>query len=100
MGGAAAMTDDFNERIRRDLEDLGRVRMPFGKYGPDHYPPEGLLLWELPLEYLAWFARKGAFPKGRLGHLMQMVHQMKVEGSDVILRERLGRGSHRRRSDG
>jgi len=94
------MTDDFNERIRRDLEDLGRIRMPFGKYGPDHYPPEGLLLWELPLEYLAWFARKGAFPKGRLGYLMQMVHQMKVEGSDVILRERLGRESHRRRSDG
>ncbi len=90
------MTDDIGERIRRDGEDLARTRMPFGKYGPDHYPPEGLLLWELPLEYLAWFARKGSFPKGRLGHLMQMVHKMKVEGSDTIFREWVGRGKDSR----
>ena len=32
-------------------------------------------------EYLAWFAQKG-FPKGRLGELLKIVHQMKVDGSD------------------
>jgi uncharacterized protein len=86
-----ASMDDLSDGIRRDWEDLGRARMPFGKYGPDHYPPEGLLLRELPLEYLAWFARKGAFPKGRLGKLMQMVHQMKVEGSYELVRDAWGR---------
>lgn len=65
--------------------------MPFGKFGPDYFPPEGLLLRDLPLEYLAWFARKGSFPKGRLGYLMQLMHQMKVEGSYEMVREYWGR---------
>ena len=29
--------------------------MPFGKYGPLHFPPRGVPLYDLPVEYLAWF---------------------------------------------
>lgn len=67
--------------------------MPFGKHGPAHHPPNGVPIFDLPLEYLAWFASKGGFPKGRLGVLLQMVHHMKAEGLDSIfneLRKQLG----------
>lgn len=85
------------ERLRdfmaADLADLATVRMPFGKFGPAHFPPHGVPLYDLPVEYLAWFARKNCFPKGRLGELLRMVHQMKVDGLDEIfdpLRRRTG----------
>jgi uncharacterized protein (DUF3820 family) len=57
--------------------------MPFGKYGPKTFPPDGMPLYDLPVEYLQWFAGKG-FPTGRLGRLMQIVYQLKCEGSDSI----------------
>ena len=85
------------ERLRdfmvADLADLARTRMPFGKFGPAHFPPRGVPLYDLPVEYLAWFARKDCFPQGRLGELLRMVHQMKVDGLDEIcdpLRRRAG----------
>ena len=85
------------ERLRdfmaADLADLATTRMPFGKFGPAHFPPRGVPLYDLPVEYLAWFARKDCFPAGRLGELLRMVHQMKVDGLDEIfapLRRRAG----------
>src|SRR4051812_32679015 len=76
------------ERLRdwmaADLADIARTSIPFGKYGPEHYPPRGVPLYDLPVEYLAWFARKVAFPKGRLGELLRIVHQMKVDGLDEV----------------
>ena len=85
------------ERLRdfmaADLADIATVRMPFGKFGPAHFPPRGVPLYDLPVEYLAWFARKDCFPKGRLGELLRIVHQMKVDGLDEIfdqLRRRAG----------
>lgn len=66
-----------------DLTEIGRTCMPFGKYGPPHYPPNGVPIYDLPVEYLGWFVTKGGFPKGRLGRLLQIVHQMKVDGSDA-----------------
>ena len=85
------------ERLRdfmaADLADIATVRMPFGKFGPVHFPPRGVPLYDLPVEYLAWFARKDCFPKGRLGELLRIVHQMKVDGLDEIfdhLRRRAG----------
>ncbi len=85
------------ERLRdfmaADLADIATVRMPFGKFGPAHFPPRGVPLYDLPVEYLAWFARKSCFPQGRLGELLRMVHQMKVDGLDEIfdqLRRRAG----------
>ena len=90
--------DELAEQMRKDLEEIGRTFMPFGKFGPLHYPPNGFPIYDLPAEYLAWFASKGGFPKGRLGVLLQMVYQMKVDGSDVvfdIFRKRFGRADIR-----
>jgi hypothetical protein len=66
-----------------DLADIATTRMPFGKFGPEHFPPRGVPLYDLPVEYLAWFDRRG-FPRGRLGELLRIVHQMKVDGLDEI----------------
>ena len=73
---------ELRERMKADFEAIGRTPMPFGKYGPQFFPPRGVPLYDLPVEYLAWFAKKG-FPRGRLGELLQMVHQMKADGSDM-----------------
>jgi uncharacterized protein (DUF3820 family) len=79
------------ERLRdwmaADFADIARTHMPFGKFGPEHFPPRGVPLYDLPVEYLAWFARKGGFPKGRLGELLRIVHQMKVDGLDEVFDE-------------
>ena len=72
------------ERMRHDLEEIGRTHMPFGKFGPQHFPPEGAPIFDIPAEYLAWFANKAGFPKGRLGVLLAMVYQMKVDGCDEV----------------
>lgn len=74
--------ENLAKRMAADLEEIGRLHMPFGKFGPERFPPRGVPLYDLPAEYLAWFAAKGGFPKGRLGELMRIVHQMKVDGSD------------------
>jgi uncharacterized protein (DUF3820 family) len=77
----------FEDRLRAwlavDLRDMTQGHMPFGKYGPKHYPPHGLPLYEVPLEYLVWFARKG-WPQGRLGDLLRSLHEIKAEGCDMI----------------
>ena len=83
---------DLPARMAEDLAAIERMRMPFGKFGPEHYPPHGVPIFDLPAEYLAWFAQKG-FPKGRLGTLLKIVHQMKVDGSDFAfdpMRQRNG----------
>lgn len=80
-------------RMKADMEAIGAMHMPFGKFGPQSFPPRGVPLYDLPVEYLAWFARKG-FPKGRLGELLRIVHQMKADGSDAafeIFRRERGR---------
>lgn len=75
--------NDLAERMKHDLAEIGRTRMPFGKYGPQHFPPDGIPIYDIPAEYLGWFANKAGFPKGRLGELLRMVHQMKADGSDA-----------------
>ena len=87
---------DFTEIDREDfsclLEEIGRTSMPFGKYGPSTYPPRGVPVFDLPAEYLAWFAKKG-FPKGRLGELLATVFEIKECGADEVfqpLRHRNG----------
>jgi uncharacterized protein (DUF3820 family) len=76
--------DDIAARMQSDLAEIGRTHMPFGKFGPQFRPPHGVPIYDLPVEYLAWFAHKAGFPKGRLGTLLKMVHQMKVDGSDRV----------------
>ena len=75
--------NDFAERMRADMAEIGQTSMPFGKYGPQHFPPNGIPIYDIPAEYLGWFANKAGFPTGRLGELLRMVHQMKADGSDM-----------------
>ncbi len=67
--------------MEADMTAIGNMNMPFGKFGPKTFPPHGVPIYDLPAEYLAWFTNKG-FPKGRLGELLKIVHQMKADGSD------------------
>lgn len=87
--------DDLARQMQSDLEEIGRTHMPFGKFGPQFRPPHGVPIYDLPAEYLGWFASKAGFPKGRLGVLLRMVHQMKADGSDMVFdifrRQRGGR---------
>ncbi|MFZ4764864.1 MAG: DUF3820 family protein [Roseimicrobium sp.] len=83
---------DLAKSMADDLAAIERMPMPFGKFGPQNHPPSGVPIYDLPVEYLAWFAKKG-FPKGQLGRLLQIVHQMKVDGSDFAfdaMRQRRG----------
>lgn len=59
------------------LLDLVQIRMPYGKY-------KGKLLCDLPVSYLEWFARKG-FPAGRMGMLLQTLHEIKLNGLEYLL---------------
>ena len=59
------------------LQKLVEMRMPFGKY-------EGLLLADLPGNYLNWFAREG-FPRGELGRLLALMHEIDHNGLSALL---------------
>ncbi|WP_288072310.1 DUF3820 family protein [Hydrotalea sp.] len=59
------------------LQDLVRVKMPFGKY-------KDRLICDLPIAYLEWFARKG-FPKGRLGILLETMYEIQLNGLSHLL---------------
>jgi uncharacterized protein (DUF3820 family) len=61
---------------RAFLEKLLKTRMPFGKF-------KGRLLIDLPEPYVAWFARKG-FPRGELGKMLQIVHEIKINGLEYL----------------
>lgn len=78
---------DSNEIDREDfrnlLMEIGKTRMPFGKFGITAYPPAGVPIMDLPPEYLAWFCERG-FPKGRLGELMAQVWEIKSVGMDAV----------------
>ncbi len=60
------------------LEELVRVKMPFGKYA-------GRTLCDLPVAYLEWFENKG-FPGGRLGMQLQTLLVIKMNGLEHLLK--------------
>jgi uncharacterized protein (DUF3820 family) len=60
----------------KDLIELARMRMPFGKYA-------GRLLIDLPEPYVVWMAGTG-FPTGRLGGMLRTVHEIKVNGLEFL----------------
>jgi uncharacterized protein (DUF3820 family) len=69
------------------LLKLANYRMPFGKYA-------NRLLIDLPEPYVVWFANKG-FPKGELGEMLRIVHEIKVNGLEYLfdpLRRQQARG--------
>jgi uncharacterized protein len=60
------------------LLELAKMRMPFGKY-------KGRLLIDLPEPYVVWFSQKG-FPAGRLGDMLRMVYEIKVNGLEYLFK--------------
>ena len=70
------------EEFAEMMIEIGRTRMPFGKYGPKDYPPSGVPIYDLPFEYLEWFQYNGGLPGGRLGELLEIVYHIKRDGSD------------------
>ena len=77
------MDSDTEAAAAAQLELIGRYYMPFGMFGPKNYPPKGVPIYDLPAEYLAWFALNG-FPEGRLGELLRVVYQTKADGCDAV----------------
>ena len=60
------------------LMKVVRTKMPFGRF-------KDRLLADLPEPYLVWFSQQG-FPKGELGQMLALVHEMKVNGLEYLLR--------------
>ena len=65
----------MNEQLL--LEAINQT-MPFGKY-------RGRKLLELPEPYLVWFHNQG-FPPGKLGEQLALMHEIKVNGLETMLR--------------
>ena len=61
------------------LIDTANMRMPFGKY-------KGTYLIDIPEYYIVWYRNKG-FPKGKLGDMMTLVYELKLNGLEDILRK-------------
>ena len=59
------------------LKKVAQTRMPFGRY-------QGRVLTDLPEPYLLWFQREG-FPQGRLGELMALALELKVNGLERLV---------------
>ncbi|CAA0144959.1 conserved hypothetical protein [Tenacibaculum maritimum] len=53
--------------------------MPFGKY-------KGTYLIELPEYYIVWYRNHG-FPKGKLGRMLGLVYELKLNGLEELLRK-------------
>ncbi len=64
------------EKYHAQLLELAEYKMPFGKYS-------GTRLVDLPEPYVVWFAQQG-FPKGKLGKLMRVVYEIKVNGLEYL----------------
>lgn len=76
-------TEIERESFRNLLAEIGAAHMPFGKFGKQEYPPHGVPIMDLPIEYLSWFKERG-FPKGRLGELMAQIWEIKAAGMDSV----------------
>jgi uncharacterized protein len=61
-----------------DLVKLVTTPMPYGKH-------KGLLIADLPGNYLNWFAREG-FPKGEVGQLLQLMQEIDHNGLSDLLK--------------
>ena len=64
------------EEQKKQLLELAGMKMPFGKY-------RGRLLIDLPEPYVVWFAQQG-FPKGKLGEMLAVVYEIKVNGLEYL----------------
>ncbi|UOX32788.1 DUF3820 family protein [Flavobacterium sediminilitoris] len=63
---------------QEQLVKLAHAKMPFGKY-KDYY------LIDLPEYYIVWYSNKG-FPKGQLGEQLKLIHELKLNGLEELIR--------------
>lgn len=61
----------------KDLIKIANTKIPFGRF-------KGRVLVDLPEEYLLWFADRG-FPAGKLGQLMQLTLEIKINGLESLV---------------
>ncbi len=61
-----------------DLQKLVSTAMPFGKH-------KGMLIADLPGNYLNWFARNGV-PQGDIGRLIALMQEIDHNGLRELLR--------------
>ncbi|PRY05687.1 hypothetical protein CLV24_1294 [Pontibacter ummariensis] len=71
------MTSPSSQPNSEILQDLVKMKMPFGKY-------KGTILCQLPVSYLEWFCREG-FPPGKLGMQLATIYEIKINGLDYLL---------------
>ncbi len=64
---------------QNELILLATTQMPFGKY-------KGQLLIDLPEPYIVWFHENG-FPDGKLGQLLGLLYEIKLNGLEYLVRE-------------
>lgn len=62
---------------QQDLVKIANTQMPFGRF-------KGRNLIDLPEEYLLWFVDRG-FPNGKLGELMQLTLEIKINGLESLI---------------
>jgi uncharacterized protein (DUF3820 family) len=62
---------------RKALVELANYKMPFGKF-KDRY------LIDIPEYYYTWYRQKG-FPEGKLGRMMQQMHDIKINGLESLI---------------
>ena len=67
------------EQDKQFLIDTANMKMPFGKY-------KGVYLIDIPEFYMVWYKNKG-FPAGKLGRMMALVYELKLNGLEDILRK-------------
>lgn len=67
----------------KELLEAINQTMPFGKYS-------GRKLLDLPEPYLVWFHGQG-FPDNKLGRQLALIHEVKVNGLEGMLKPLLNR---------
>jgi len=60
------------------LLKLAHTKMPYGKF-------KNRYLIDLPEHYIVWYKNKG-FPKGKLGEMMALVYELKLNGLEELIR--------------
>ncbi len=73
---------------QNDLITLVTMRMPYGKY-------KGWILADLPERYLVWYHAKG-FPDGKLGQMLGLIYEIKLNGLEYLLKPLRDQGNQAR----
>ncbi len=63
--------------VKEDLVRIANQRMPFGRFA-------GSRIIDLPEPYLLWFKER-EFPAGKLGELMQVCLEIKINGLESLI---------------